>query len=108
MPIEDISKISLHHGVTNTNRIGENQPHMKIKENERLIQRELDSVDISKEARDLEQTISTMKARIREMPDVMAAKMEEIKVKLKDGFYDRPEVIEQVAKKVIDAFSIKK
>ena len=26
----------------------------------------------------------------------------------KDGFYDRPEVIEEVANKVIDAFSIKR
>ena len=34
--------------------------------------------------------------------------MEEVRAKLKEGFYDRPEVIEEVANKVIDAFSIKK
>ena len=42
-----------------------------------------------------------------EIPDVRIAKMEEVRAKLRDGFYDSPEVIEQVADKVIDAFIIK-
>ncbi len=107
MPIEDISKTSLHPGI-NTNRVGINQPHTKVEKDKHLAEEKIDSVDISKEARELEQTVASLKTSVREMPDVRAAKMEEIRAKLKDGFYDRPEVIEQVAKKVADSFSIKK
>lgn len=108
MPIEDISRTSLHHGVAHTNRIDVNQPHAKGEKDERSVQVKFDSVDISKEARDLEKTIVSLKTSVSEMHDGRAAKMEEVKIKLENGFYDRPEVIEQVAKKVIDAFSIKK
>jgi glutamyl-tRNA reductase len=108
MPIEDISKTSLHPGVANTNRTEENRAHKKIEKDEHLVQSKLDSVDISKEARELEQTIASLKSSLSELPDVRAAKMEEVKANFKNAFYDRPEVIEQVAKKVIDAFSIKK
>lgn len=108
MPIEDISKTSLYHGVANTNRIEANQSQTKIEKDKRTVHEKFDSVDISKEARALENTVASLKTSVSEMPDVRAAKMEDVKVKLKTGFYDRPEVIEQVAKKVADAFSIKK
>ena len=108
MSIDDILKTSLHPNVANTTRIEANQPHTKTEKDGRFVQAKFDSVDISKEARKLEQTIMSLKTGVKEMPDVRAAKTEEIKAKLKGGFYDRPEVIEQVAKKIIDVFSIKK
>lgn len=109
MPIEDISKTSLHHGVAGTNRIEINHSQAgKVERDERPVGEKFDSVDISKEARDLKETIAGLKSSVGEMPDVRAAKLEGVKAKLENGFYDRPEVIEQVAKKVAEAFSIKK
>ncbi|GAN34057.1 MAG: hypothetical protein DYG83_03625 [Candidatus Brocadia sp. AMX2] len=108
MPIEDVSKTSLHQGVANINRIEINRPHAKVEKDERSAKVKFDSVDISKEARNLEKTIASLKASVSEMHDVRAAKMKEVKIKLENGFYDQPEVIEQVAKKVADVFSVKK
>ncbi|MEP9412231.1 MAG: flagellar biosynthesis anti-sigma factor FlgM [Candidatus Brocadia sp.] len=109
MPIEDISKTSLHHGAVSTNRIEINHLQAgKVEKEDRLVDEKFDSVDISKEARDLKKSIKNLKSGVGEIPDVRAAKLEEVKAKLENGFYDRPEVIEQVAKKVAEAFSIKK
>lgn len=107
MPIEDISKTSLHPTGT-INHVGASQPHTKAEKDKRLAEEKIDSVDISKEARMLEQTVASLKANVHEMPEVRAAKMEEVRTKLADGFYDRPEVIDRVAEKVADAFSVKK
>lgn len=107
MSIDDIPKTSLHSIVANTTRIEANQAHTKTEKDKRLVQAKFDSVDISKEARKLEQTIANLKTSVKEMPDVREAKMEEVKAKLKEGFYDKPEVIEQVAKKVLDALNKK-
>ena len=108
MSIENISKAALNARVANTGRVEANQTQVKTEKDKRSVHAKLDTVDISKEARNLEQTVVDMKTVISEMPDVRDAKMEEVKTKLKDGFYDRPEVIEEVAKKIADAFSIKK
>ncbi len=108
MPIEDVSKKPLHTNGVNSNHVEANQSRMKIKKDERFNQGKLDSVDISEEARSLEQTVTNLKANASKMPDVRVAKMEEIAAKLKNDFYDKPEVIEQVAKKVADVFSAKK
>lgn len=109
MPIEDISKTSLHHVAVSTNRIEINHLQAgKVEKEDHLVDEKFDSVDISKEARDLKKTIKNLKSGVGEIPDVRTAKLEEVKAKLENGFYDRPEIIEQVAKKVAEAFSIKK
>lgn len=108
MTIEHVSNTSSHGKVANSSHVEGNQSNIKMKKEERSVDEKIDSVDISKEARNLERTIANLKIRMDEMPDVRVAKMEEVRAKLRDGFYDRPEVIEQVAEKVIDAFAIKK
>jgi negative regulator of flagellin synthesis FlgM len=108
MSIENISKTSLNARVANTGRVEANQSQIKADKGKRTAHAKLDTVDISKEARNLEQTVENLKTVVREIPEVRDAKVEEVRAKLKDGFYDRPEVIEEVANKVIDAFSIKK
>ncbi len=108
MPIEDVSKTSLHHGIAGTNRTEVNQLQKKLEKDEVPVPEKFDSVNISREARDLEKAIENLKTRVDEMSDVRDAKIKEVKEKLENGYYDRPEVIEQVAKKVADAFRIKK
>ncbi|HHT9146980.1 MAG TPA: flagellar biosynthesis anti-sigma factor FlgM [Candidatus Wunengus sp. YC61] len=108
MSIENISKTSLNVRVANTGRIEANQSQTKAEKGKRPVHTKLDTVDISKEARNLEQTVGHLKTVVSEIPDVRDAKVEEVRTKLKDGFYDRPEVIEEVANKVVDAFSIKR
>ena len=108
MSIENISKTSLNAKIANAGRVEANQSQIKAEKGKRDAHAKLDTVDISKEARNLEQTVGNLKTVVSEIPDVRDAKMEEVRAKLKDGFYDRPEVIEEVANKVIDAFSIKK
>ena len=108
MSIENISKTSLNARVANTGRVEANQSQIKAEKGKRAAHAKLDTVDISKEARNLEQTVENLKTVVSDIPDVRDAKMEEVRAKLKDGFYDRPEVIEEVANKVIDAFSSKR
>ena len=108
MSIENISKTSLNAKIANAGRVEANQSQIKAEKGKRTAHAKLDTVDISKEARNLEQTVENLKTVVREIPGVRDAKVEEVRAKLKDGFYDRPEVIEEVANKVIDAFSIKK
>jgi len=108
MSIDNISKTSLNTGVANTGRAEANQSQIKADKGKRPVHTKLDTVDISKEARNLEQTFENLKTVVRDIPDVRDINMEEVRAKLKNGFYDRPEVIAEVANKVIDAFSIKK
>ena len=108
MSIENISKTSLNAKVANPGRIEANQSQIKAEKGKRDAHAKLDTVDISKEARNLEQTVGNLKTVVSEIPDVRDAKVVEVRAKLKDGFYDRPEVIEEVANKVIDAFSSKR
>lgn len=108
MTIEHVSNTSSQGKIANSSHVEGNQSQIKMKKEELSEDVKTDSVDISKEARSLEQTIANLKTRMNEMPDVRVAKMKEVSAKLQDGFYDRPEVIEQVAEKIIDAFTIKK
>ena len=107
MTIEHVSNTFSHGKVANSSHVEGNQSHIKTKKAERFVDENIDSVDISKETRNLEQSIVNLKTRMAEIPDVRIEKMEEVRAKLRDGFYDSPEVIEQVADKVIDAFIIK-
>ena len=108
MTIKDISNASLHTIGVNSNYVEENQLQIKTNKENRPDDEKNDSVDISKEERKLEQTITDLKTLVSEIPDMRSEKMEEIKAKIKDGFYDRPEVILQVAEKIIDIFGDKK
>lgn len=108
MSIDHISKNSLSARGGITGRVESGQSQTKAEKGKRTGHAKLDTVDISKEARNLEQTVENLKTSVNEIPDVREAKVAEVKTRLKDGFYDRPEVIEEVAKKVIDAFTFKK
>ena len=108
MTIKDISNASMHTRGVNSNYVEENQLQIKTNKENRPDDEKNDSVDISKDARKLEQTITDLKTLVSEIPDMRSEKMEEIKAKIKDGFYDRPEVILQVAEKIIDIFGDKK
>ncbi|MBW7897140.1 Anti-sigma-28 factor, FlgM [Candidatus Brocadiaceae bacterium B188] len=108
MTVKDISNASLHTREVNPNYNEENQLRIKTKKEYRPEDEKNDSIDISKEARELEQTITNLKQLANEIPDVRHEKIEEVKQKIKDGFYDRPEVIFQTAGKIMDVLSNKK
>lgn len=108
MTIKDVSNTSLHTREVNSNYVEENQLRIKINKEDQPEDEKADSVDISAEAKKLEQTITELKKLANEMPDVRHEKMMEIKQKIKEGYYDRPEVILQTAEKIMDLFGNKK
>src|SRR3990172_9195188 len=89
MSIENISKTSLNARVANTGRVESNQSQIKAEKGKRTAHAKLDTVDISKEARNLEQTVENLKTVVREIPGVRDAKVEEVRAKLKDGVYGK-------------------
>ena len=62
-----------------------------------------DRVSISNNAR-LARTVSRAQEAIQEAPEVRGDRVAEVKERLADGFYDSPEVIDQVAQQVTDVF----
>ncbi len=108
MSMEDISKASLNARIANRSYVNANQAHVKTEKDKGSAHIKPDTIDISKETKDFIQMIANLKTAVNEMPDVREAKIEEVKAKLKEGFYDKPEVIGEVADKVIDAFSIRR
>lgn len=108
MTIKDVSNASLHTRGVNSNYVEENQLRIKINKEDQPEDEKNDSIDISKEARKLEQTITDLKKLANELPDVRHKKMEEVKQKIKEDYYDRPEVILQTAEKIMDVFGNKK
>lgn len=108
MTIKDVSNTSLHTREVNSNYVEENQLRIKINKEDQPEDEKADSVDISAEAKKLEQTITELKKLANEMPDVRHEKMVEIKQKIKEGYYDRPEVILQTAEKIMDLFGNRK
>ena len=66
----------------------------------------VDKVEISDEAKDLQNTLSKLKAELEKIPDVRPGKVEEAKKRMESGFYDQEDVIRKVAseikKKIID------
>ncbi|KKO19831.1 MAG: flagellar biosynthesis anti-sigma factor FlgM [Candidatus Brocadia sp.] len=108
MTIKDVSDASLHTRGVNLNYIEENQLRIKSNKEHQSEENKDDSIYISQEARKLEQTITDLKKLANEIPEVRHEKMEEIKQKIKEDFYDRPEVILQTAEKIMDVFGTKK
>lgn len=60
-----------------------------------------DEVNISSDAR-LAQTLNRAMQAIEETPEVRENKIQEVQQKLEEGFYDSPEVIDDVAEQVTD------
>lgn len=105
--MENISKISLNAKVARTNHVDKDQARVKTEKDNRPAHIESDTIDISKETKDFIQMVADLKTAVNEIPDVRMEKIEEVKAKLKDGFYDKPEVVNEVAGKIIDAFGTK-
>lgn len=105
--MENISKISLNAKVARTNHVDKDQTRVKTDKDNKSTDIASDTVDISKETKDFIQMIANLKTAVNEIPDVRVEKIEEVKVKLKEGFYDKPEVMSEVAGRIIDAFGTK-
>ncbi|MFB6345814.1 MAG: flagellar biosynthesis anti-sigma factor FlgM [bacterium] len=60
-----------------------------------------DEVNISSDAK-LAQTLNRSMRAINETPEVREGKVEEVQQKLDEGFYESPEVLDEVADQVTD------
>ena len=62
-----------------------------------------DAISISQESRIFSEKIENLKATVKnEVSDARSAKLEEVKEKLKTGFYEKDEIAEEVADKIIE------
>ena len=64
-----------------------------------------DGVEISEEANEIRKVVSGGKSELVEfvknnVPDIRVAKVEEVTIKLSNGVYDHPEVIEKLAERL--------
>jgi anti-sigma28 factor (negative regulator of flagellin synthesis) len=66
--------------------------------NESGVLRGRDKVEISSEARELHQTLSALKAEIKQMPDTREEKIKIAKARIEGGVYDSDAVIKEVAR----------
>ncbi|MFP4687242.1 MAG: flagellar biosynthesis anti-sigma factor FlgM [bacterium] len=62
-----------------------------------------DRVNISNNAR-LARTVARAQKAIQEAPEVRADRVAEVKERLAEGYYDSPEVIDEVAQSITDVF----
>ena len=62
-----------------------------------------DSVEISNEVRELQKTLAHLKSEIKNVPDIRKEKIEDVRANIKNGFYDKPETIAQVASSMREA-----
>ena len=56
-----------------------------------------DTVEISKEAQDLEKTVKSLRTELNKIPDVRAEKVEAARNRIQKGFYDTKDVIKETA-----------
>lgn len=63
----------------------------------------VDSVDISSEVIDLQNTLSNLKSELNKIGDVRNDKIDEVKVKMEGGFYDSSEIVGKVANLLVNA-----
>lgn len=66
--------------------------------------KKLDIVEVSQDAKLLSKTkasVETAKAHVAQAPDVRTDKVNEVKQKIKEGYYDSPEFAECLAEKLI-------
>lgn len=107
MSIENVSKAYLNSKIANLSRPETKKTSAEKKEST-SVSLGRDSVDISGEAKRLGQLVENLKTSVKDAPDVRSAKVEEVKTKLKEDFYDKREVIELVAESIADSFNRKK
>ncbi|MCF6148175.1 MAG: flagellar biosynthesis anti-sigma factor FlgM [Candidatus Kuenenia sp.] len=69
--------------------------------------KKFDTVSISQESRSLLEKVENLKTAVNEISDTRNAKIKEVKEKLETGFYEKDEIAEEVADKLIDAFKNK-
>ncbi len=60
----------------------------------------VDKVEISDEVQGLQKTLSDLKAELKKVPDVRHEKVNEAKIRVESGFYDKRETIEKVASEI--------
>lgn len=63
-----------------------------------------DGIEISEEAQEIRKIIGEARSELHNAPDIREAKVADVTAKLSSGFYDRPEVIERLADKLISIF----
>ncbi len=56
-----------------------------------------DTVEISKEAQNLEKTVKSLRTELNKIPDVRAEKVEAARNRIQKGFYDTKEVAKETA-----------
>jgi negative regulator of flagellin synthesis FlgM len=64
------------------------------------VSKEGDKVEISTEAKELQKTLSILKAEIKKMPDVREEKIKDVKARIEAGIYDRDAVTKEVARSI--------
>ncbi|MFQ5685515.1 MAG: flagellar biosynthesis anti-sigma factor FlgM [Candidatus Scalindua sp.] len=62
--------------------------------------KEGDIVEISAEARKLQETLSILKAEIKKIPDVREEKVKNVKARIEAGIYDRDKVTKEIARSI--------
>ncbi|OGG46638.1 MAG: hypothetical protein A3F84_17865 [Candidatus Handelsmanbacteria bacterium RIFCSPLOWO2_12_FULL_64_10] len=66
-----------------------------------------DVVQISDKARTLKSQQETATAALKETPDTRQARVEQVKARVAEGYYDRPEVRQAVADSILDSGVVK-
>ncbi|ODS30138.1 MAG: Anti-sigma-28 factor, FlgM [Candidatus Scalindua rubra] len=59
-----------------------------------------DKVEISPEAKKLQETLSNLKSELNKVADVRERKVEDAKARMESGYYDREETIKKVANSI--------
>ncbi len=64
------------------------------------VSKEGDKVEISAEARKLQESLSFLKSEIKKIPDVREEKIKDIKARIEAGIYDPDAVTKEVARSI--------
>ncbi len=62
--------------------------------------KEGDKVEISAEARKLQESLSFLKAEIKKIPDVREEKIKDVKARIEDGTYNPDAVTKEIARSI--------
>lgn len=107
MSIEGINKASLNTKIAITGKIGAELVQKKNEKDKKLSNPQSHSMEDSPASDGFAETIGDLKAALNAIPDVRTGKTAEVRTKLKEGYYDKYEVIEQTASSISDAFRIR-
>lgn len=64
-----------------------------------------DTLQVNQKQREITQLVENARLLLDELPDVRPDRVEQAKQRLQEGFYQRPEVREEIAQKILDEFS---